>query len=100
MNEKENTNILRVLETLGDQIIDVYRRKLYEGGSNASGLLGNSLSCIVKTEDGIYDFLCAMDNLSAKEMANHLLNYVIRICNGKIRDDMTILVVGLWSLEK
>lgn len=46
-------------------------------------------------EDGIYDFLCAMDNLSAKEMANHLLNYVIRICNGKIRDDMTILVAKI-----
>lgn len=46
-------------------------------------------------EDGIYDFLCAMDSLSAKEMANHLLNYVIRICNGKIRDDMTILVAKL-----
>lgn len=43
-------------------------------------------------EDGLYDFLCAMDNLPAKEMANHLLNYVIRVCNGKIRDDMTILV--------
>lgn len=43
-------------------------------------------------EEGLYDFLCAMDHLSAKEMANHLLNYVIRVCNGKIRDDMTILV--------
>lgn len=43
-------------------------------------------------EEGFYDFLCAMDNMPAKEMANHLLNYVIRVCNGKIRDDMTILV--------
>lgn len=43
-------------------------------------------------EDGLQDFLSAMNTLSAKEMANHLLNYVIRICNGKIRDDMTILV--------
>lgn len=46
-------------------------------------------------EEGLYDFLCAMDNLSAKEMANHLLNYVIRVCNGKIRDDMTILVAKI-----
>ena len=43
-------------------------------------------------EEGLYDFLCAMDSLPAKEMANHLLNYVIRVCNGKIRDDMTIVV--------
>lgn len=46
-------------------------------------------------EDGLYDFLCAMDSLSAKEMANHLLNYVIRVCNGKIKDDMTILVTKI-----
>jgi len=46
-------------------------------------------------EDGLYDFLCAMDSLPAKEMANHLLNYVIRVCNGKIKDDMTILVTKI-----
>lgn len=62
MIENENTNIQRVLETLGDQIIDVYRRKLYEGGSNASGLLGNSLSCIVKTEDGVYDLYLSLQD--------------------------------------
>ena len=62
MNENVNTNIQRVLETLGDQIIDVYRRKLYEGGSNASGLLGNSLSCIVKTEDGVYDLYISLQD--------------------------------------
>ena len=62
MNERENTNIQRVLEALGDQIIDVYRRKLYEGGTNATGLLGNSLSCIVKTEDGIYDLYLSLQD--------------------------------------
>ena len=49
----------------------------------------------VISEDGLYDFLCAMDTLPAKEMANHLLNYVIRVCNGKIRDDLTILVAKI-----
>ena len=62
MNERENTNIQRVLEALGDQITDVYRRKLYDGNSNASGLLGNSLSCIVKTEDGIYDLYISIQD--------------------------------------
>ena len=70
MNENVNTNIQRVLETLGDQIIDVYRRKLYEGGSNASGLLGNSLSCIVKTEDGIYDLYIHLGDFSAADNTN------------------------------
>lgn len=62
MIESESINIQRVLETLGDQIIDVYRRKLFDGGSNATGLLGNSLSCIVKTENGIYDLYLSLQD--------------------------------------
>ena len=62
MIESESINIQRVLEALGDQIIDVYRRKLFDGGSNATGLLGNSLSCIVKTENGIYDLYLSLQD--------------------------------------
>lgn len=62
MIESESINIQRVLEALGDQIIDVYRRKLFDGGTNATGLLGNSLSCIVKTENGIYDLYLSLQD--------------------------------------
>ena len=62
MIEKENTNIERVLYALGDQIIDTYRRKLFDGRTNASGLLGNSLSCIVQMEDGIYDLYISLQD--------------------------------------
>ena len=62
MSEKENISLIRVLETLGNQIIDVYRRKLQDGKSNASGSLGNTLSCIVKTEDGVYDLYISMQD--------------------------------------
>ena len=71
-------------------------------GAAGLSVIADSLSAIkyakvhpVIGEDGLYDFMCAMDTLSAKEMANHLLNYVIRVCNGKIRDDMTILVAKI-----
>lgn len=47
--------LLHILQLYGNQIIDSYRRKLYEGGSNATGLLGNSLSTTVYAEDGIYE---------------------------------------------
>lgn len=47
--------LIRILQEYGEQIINSYRRKLYEGGSNASGLLGNSLSTIVDADDGIYE---------------------------------------------
>ena len=62
MSEKENTNIERVLYALGDQIIDIYRRKLVDGKTNASGLLGNSLSCIVQMEDGVYDLYISLQD--------------------------------------
>ena len=31
------------------------------------------------------------------EIAGYLLNYVIRSCKGAIRDDMTVLVAGIWE---
>lgn len=33
------------------------------------------------------------------EMANALLNFCIHQCRGHIRDDMTILVIGIWKKE-
>jgi hypothetical protein len=47
--------LIRILQEYGNQIIDSYRRKLYQGGSNATGLLGNSLSTTVYAEDGIFE---------------------------------------------
>ena len=47
--------LIRILQEYGNLIIDSYRRKLYQGGSNATGLLGNSLSTTVYAEDGIFE---------------------------------------------
>lgn len=51
----EDDILLHILQQYGNLIIDSYRRKLNEGGSNATGLLGNSLSTTVNAEDGIYE---------------------------------------------
>ena len=51
----EDTKILnRILEQYGDQIINVYRQKLANSNSNATGRLGNSLSVTVQVEEGLY----------------------------------------------
>lgn len=47
--------LIQILQQYGNQIVDSYRRKLYAGGNNATGLLGNSLSTTVYAEDGIYE---------------------------------------------
>lgn len=62
MIENVNTSIEQVLYTMGDQIINTYRRKLSDGGTNASGLLGNSVSCIVQTNEGIYDLCLSLQD--------------------------------------
>ena len=37
---------------------------------------------------------------SPVELANSLLRYTIGQCQGKIRDDMTVLVAGIWENEE
>lgn len=34
------------------------------------------------------------------EIAGSLLNFCIHQCKGRIRDDMTILVIGIWKKEE
>ena len=34
---------------------------------------------------------------SPVDLANHLLRYAIGQCRGQIRDDMTVLVTGIWK---
>ncbi len=48
-------------------------------------------------EEALSEIISRMTLENPKEMANYLLNYVIRESKGRIRDDMTVLVVGLWE---
>lgn len=34
------------------------------------------------------------------EIASHILNFCIHQCKGHIRDDMTVLVIGIWKTEE
>lgn len=48
-------------------------------------------------EEALSEIISRMNLENPKEMANYILNYVIRESKGRIRDDMTVLVVGLWE---
>lgn len=48
-------------------------------------------------EEALSEVISRMSLENPKEMANYILNYVIRESKGRIRDDMTVLVVGLWE---
>ena len=41
---------------------------------------------------------CNLENPG--EIANHILNFCIHQCRGHIRDDMTVLVTGIWKKEE
>jgi len=57
-----NSILTNILNAYGNEVIDTYRRKLAEQNINASGRLGNSLSCFVKTEDGIYELYLSLED--------------------------------------
>lgn len=48
-------------------------------------------------EDAVFEAVSAMKLEHPKEMANALLNFVIRQTGGRIRDDMSVIVIGLWE---
>lgn len=44
--------------------------------------------------------IASLNVSSPVDLANLILHYAIRQCGGKIRDDMTVLVTGIWKNEE
>lgn len=44
--------------------------------------------------------IASLNVSSPVDLANLILRYAIRQCGGKIRDDMTVLVTGIWKNEE
>lgn len=51
-------------------------------------------------EDMLSELIGGTDLRNPNEIANALLNFCIHQCRGKIRDDMTVLVIGIWEKEE
>ena len=43
------------------------------------------------------EFIGRLEYENPRQMANMLMNMAITNANGKIRDDMTVIVLGIWS---
>ena len=48
-------------------------------------------------EEVMPEIIGRMDYTNPNEIANQILTYAIRQSNGQIRDDMTVLVTGIWD---
>ena len=86
------------LGVLGKPEPEVTARKLMDG------------DYVIMVSDGVLDGLSqgigeeALSEVISRtslenpgEMAGSILNYVIRACKGAIRDDMTVIVAGIWE---
>lgn len=51
-------------------------------------------------EEMLPELLSGLQLENPGEMANAVLNFAIHQCRGHIRDDMTVLVVGIWEKER
>ncbi len=77
---------------------DVIRRTLQSGDYiiMLSDGIADALSQGIG-EEALPEIIGRMDYGSPKEIANQILGYCIRQSRGQIRDDMTVLVTGIWN---
>ena len=58
--EKDIINL--ILEQYGETLINDYRRELYDGGTNCTGRLSNSLRYIIESDEDVFDLYLALED--------------------------------------
>lgn len=48
-------------------------------------------------ENTLCELIAALTTKNSKELANNILQFAIHQSGGRIQDDMTVLVLGLWE---
>lgn len=77
--------------------LDVVRRRLEEGDyiiMLTDGIIEGLMD--EDEEDKLSDYISALSLKNPRDMAQHILQYCISLCKGKIQDDLTVLVFGMW----
>lgn len=49
-----------------------------------------------EAEEKLSDYISALTLKNPRDMAQHILQYTISLCKGQIKDDLTVLVFGMW----
>lgn len=79
--------------------MEINRRRLQDGDyiiMISDGIL-DALSQGIG-EDMMSELISGTDLRNPNEIANAMLNFCIRQSKGKVRDDMTVLVMGIWGV--
>ncbi len=80
------------------QDIEVIQRRIYDGDYIVM-LSDGVMDCILqeKGEEYLVDMIAQMHCERPSEIANCIMKYVLNLSKGRIRDDMTVLVMGFWE---
>ncbi len=80
------------------QDIELVTRKIYDGDYIVM-LSDGIMDCITqeKGEEYLVDLISQMHCERPNEIANCIMKYVLNLSKGRIRDDMTVLVMGFWE---
>ncbi len=80
------------------QDIEVIQRRIYDGDYIVM-LSDGIMDCISqeKGEEYLIDMIAQMHCERPNEIANCIMKYVLNLSKGRIRDDMTVLVMGFWE---
>lgn len=86
------------LGAFGTMDLDVARRRLDEGDyviMLTDGILESLIT--LGQEEKLMEYISKLSVKNPREMAQKILQYCIGICKGNIRDDMSVLVFGMWK---
>lgn len=86
------------LGAFGTMDLDVARRRMDEGDYMIMLTDGiwESLTALGE-EEKLTDYISKLTVKNPREMAQRILQYSIGLCRGNIKDDMSVLVFGLWK---
>lgn len=78
--------------------LDVVRRRLEEG-DYVIMLTDGVVEELVASdqEEKLNDYISSLTIRNPRDMAQHILQYCIGLCKGRIQDDLTVLVFGVWK---
>ena len=78
--------------------LDVVRRRMEEGDyviMLTDGILDGLIA--IGQEERLTEFISRLSVKNPRDMAQHILKYCIGLCKGNIKDDMSVLVFGMWK---
>ena len=78
--------------------LDVVRRRMEEGDyviMLTDGILDGLMA--IGQEERLTEFISRLSVKNPRDMAQHILKYCIGLCKGNIKDDMSVLVFGMWK---